>query len=236
MILIQQNNNIVQNIPALPVVDTVLYSLYKDKQKADIIHQKADIIYPKVDIIPTEQQSPKIDDHILQNLYNNIPKYNGEGDVQKLYDFIDKVESYLAIGNMHTDVELDIITMKLIGTASLWWKHYKKIYNEDSVNKIKNWQQLRNMLLQNKVTDKHESLILSQLESLQQKGTIQEYNTTFDKLVMQIPDLSLNIERHYYLKRLKQDIRQLVKSNRENFQDMTTLKLAYLRQDNIFHL
>src|SRR5579871_3178883 len=93
MTLIQQNNNIVQNTPASPVVDTVLYSPYKDKQKVDIIHQKADIIHLKVDIILTEQQSPKIDDHILQNLYNNIPKYDEKGDVQKLYDFIDKVES-----------------------------------------------------------------------------------------------------------------------------------------------
>src|SRR5579871_4310381 len=120
MTLIQQNNNIVQNILASPVVDIILYSPYKDKQKTDIIHQKADIIYLKADIILTVQQSPKIDDHILQNLYNNIPKYDRERDVQKLYDFINKVKSYLAIGNMYTDVELDIIIMKLIGTASLW--------------------------------------------------------------------------------------------------------------------
>src|SRR5579871_6162973 len=98
MTLIQQNNNIVQNTPASPVVDTVLYSPYKDKQKADIIHQKADIIHPKADIISTEQQSLKINDHILQNLYNNIPKYDGEGDIQKFYNFINKVESYLAVG------------------------------------------------------------------------------------------------------------------------------------------
>src|SRR5579871_2052225 len=91
------------------------------------------------------------------------------------------------------------------------------------------------MLLQSKVTDEYKSLILSQLESLQQKGTIQKYNAAFDKLVMQIPDLSLNIERHYYLKGLKQDIRQLVEYNKENLQDMTTLKLACLRQDNILH-
>src|SRR5579871_6731607 len=100
------------------MVNTILYSPYKNKQKADIIH-------PKVDIIPTEQQSPKIDDHILQNLYNNIPKYDGEGDIQKLFDFIDKVKVYLVIGNMHANIELDIIIMKLIGTTSLWWRYYK---------------------------------------------------------------------------------------------------------------
>ena len=55
MTLIQQNNNIVQNTLASPVINTILYSPYKDKQKVDIIHQKIDIIHPKVDIIPTAQ-------------------------------------------------------------------------------------------------------------------------------------------------------------------------------------
>ena len=55
------------------------------------------------------------------------------------------------------------------------------------------------MLLQNKVTDEHENYILSQLEAIQQKGSIQEYNTTYDILIMQIPKLSFNIQKHYYL-------------------------------------
>ena len=122
MILIQQNNNIVQNTLALPVVDTILYSPYNDKQKVDIIYQKADIIYPKADIILTAQlqQSPKINDHILQNLYNNISQYNSDKETQKLYDFIDKVKSYLIITKLNMDIELEIIIVKLIRTASLW--------------------------------------------------------------------------------------------------------------------
>src|SRR5579871_1654451 len=70
----------------------------------------------------TESQKSinKIDEYILQNLYNSILKYNREEDIQKLYDFINKVESYLTIGNMYTDIKLNIIIRKLIGTVSLW--------------------------------------------------------------------------------------------------------------------
>src|SRR5579871_1000833 len=72
----------------------------------------------------TESQKSisKIDKYILQNLYNSIPKYDGEGDIQKLYDFIDKVESYLNMTRLDTDIELDIVTVKLTGTSSLWWR------------------------------------------------------------------------------------------------------------------
>src|ERR1017187_5026359 len=55
----------------------------------------------------------------------------------------------------------------------------------------------------------------------------------FDKLTMQISDLPERFEKHYDLKGLKKDIRQLVESNKDNLNDMMTLKAASLRQDNI---
>src|SRR5215471_11824478 len=69
----------------------------------------------------TESQKSvsRMDEYILQNLYNSIPKYDREGDIQKLYDFIDKVESYLNVTRLDTDIELDIVTVKLTGTANL---------------------------------------------------------------------------------------------------------------------
>ena len=89
------------------------------------------------------------------------------------------------------------------------------------------------MLLEYKVTDEHERQILTQLDMIQQKSTIQEYNVTFEKLTMQIAEMPLRIEMHYYLKGLKKELRQLIESNRENLKDMMTLKLACLRQDQI---
>src|SRR5579871_6457185 len=68
--------------------------------------------------IESQKSISKMDKYILQNLYNSIPKYDGERDIQKLYDFIDKVESYLNMTRLDTDIELDIVTVKLTGTSS----------------------------------------------------------------------------------------------------------------------
>ena len=50
---------------------------------------------------------------------------------------------------------------------------------------------------------------------------------------MQLLDLQLTIEMHYFLKRLKAEICQLVESNELNLTDMTILKNACLWQDHI---
>ena len=56
---------------------------------------------------------------MVKSVYDNIPRYDGEGDIQKLLNFIDKVEDYLAIADTMLMMEITLITMKLISTASL---------------------------------------------------------------------------------------------------------------------
>src|ERR1035438_6240116 len=68
---------------------------------------------------------------------------------------------------------------------------------------------------------------------MQQKGSVKEYNIAFDKLTMQMSDLPERFEKHYYLKGLRKEIRQLIESNKDNLDDMMTLKAACLRQDSI---
>ena len=177
----------------------------------------------------------KLDDGIIRNIYDCIQRYDGEGDIQKLYDFIDKVDSYMRIAKIDDNITIDLITIKLIGNASLWWRHHKQTVSMDSLERIKTWKQLKDMLLKHKITDEHERQTLTQLDILQQKNSIREYNIAFEKLTMQILELPLKIEMHYYLKGLKKEIRQLVESNRENLTDMMTLKLACLRQDQIIN-
>ena len=98
---------------------------------------------------------------------------------------------------------------------------------------MKDWKGLCELLFRNKITEEHEQHVLVQLDTIQQKGSVKDYNAVFDKLTMQISDLPERFEKHYYLKGLKKDIRQLVELNKDNLNDMMTLKTASLRQDNI---
>src|SRR5579871_1508012 len=54
-------------------------------------------------------------DSVTKNLYENIPKYNRESDVQKLLDFIDKVDDYLEVARLDPDLELKLIPVKFSG-------------------------------------------------------------------------------------------------------------------------
>jgi hypothetical protein len=57
--------------------------------------------------------------NLTNQIYGEIPKYDGEGDIQKLMDFIDKVENYLEMVEFPALTEVKAVTSKLIGTASL---------------------------------------------------------------------------------------------------------------------
>jgi hypothetical protein len=170
---------------------------------------------------------------MVKSIYDNISHYSGDGDMQKLLDFINKVNNYLAIANTMPAMEIALITMKLTGTASLLWRHHKRMYDALSPNRIQTWKGLHELLMQNKVTKEQERHILSQLDKHTQKDSVQKYTNEFERYTMQLIDLPLTIEMHYYLKGLKIEIRQLVESNELNLTCMTTLKNACLRQDHI---
>src|ERR1700716_4007797 len=87
--------------------------------------------------------------------------------------------------------------------------------------------------MQNKVTKEQERYVLSQLDSLKQKDSIQKYTNKFEHYTMQLIDLPLTIEMHYYIKGLKVEIRKIIESNELNLTDMATLKNACLWQDHI---
>ena len=173
---------------------------------------------------------------MTKSIYDNIPQYSGDSDIQTLLDFVDKVDDYLAIADNMSNMEIPLITMKLTGTASLLWRYHKHMHNASSPHRIQTWVGLRLLLMQSKVTKEHERYILSQLDAIKQKESVQKYNIEFERYTMRLLDLPLTIETHYYLKGLKVEIRQLVESNELNLTDMTTLKNACLRQDLITSL
>ena len=98
---------------------------------------------------------------MIKSIYDNIPQYSGDGDIQTLLDFIDKVDNYLVIADNTSTMEIPLITMKLMGTASLLWRYHKHMYNISSPHHIQTWKGLWQLLMQNKVTKEHERYILS---------------------------------------------------------------------------
>ena len=148
-------------------------------------------------------------------------------------DFADKVDDYVNMVEMVPTTMVTMITTKLTGTVSLLWRHHKKNVDVSSPLRIRDWKGLHDLLFRCKVTEEHERQVLAQLDTIQQKGSVKEYNIAFDKLTMQMSDLPERFEKHYYLKGLRKEICQLVESNKDNLDDMMTLKVVCLRQDSI---
>src|SRR5579871_2534768 len=53
-----------------------------------------------------------------KHIYENIPRYDGKGDIKKLLDFIDKADDYLKVANLKPEIVVKIISGKLSGQAS----------------------------------------------------------------------------------------------------------------------
>ena len=64
-----------------------------------------------------------ISDHnhngMVNSMYKSIPQYSGDGDIQKLLDFINKVDNYLSIVDTMPIMLIVLIIVKLMDTASL---------------------------------------------------------------------------------------------------------------------
>src|SRR5271170_1943130 len=121
---------------------------------------------------------------MIKSIYDNIPQYSGDSDIQTLLDFVDKVDDYLAVADNTSNMEVPLITMKLMGTASLLWRYHKHMHNASSPYRIQTWEGLRLLLMQSKVTKEHERYILSQLDAIKQKESVQKYNIEFERYTM----------------------------------------------------
>ena len=67
--------------------------------------------------------------------------------------------------------------------------------------------QLQELLMSNIINKEQERSILTQLERLQQTYSINIYTAEFERLIIQITELLLNIAMYFYLNRLKKEIR-----------------------------
>ena len=71
----------------------------------------------------TSTSNIAISDHnyngMVKSIYESIPQYSRDRDIQKLLDFIDKIDKYLSIANTMLIILIALIIVKLMGIASL---------------------------------------------------------------------------------------------------------------------
>ena len=71
-----------------------------------------------------------------------IPNYDGTVDVEKLDDWIDRLETYFSLGEYSSREKIKASTLKLSKHALTWWKSYKRKVNYSEVT----WKTFKELL------------------------------------------------------------------------------------------
>src|SRR5277367_1195143 len=169
---------------------------------------------------------------LTKELLRLIPRYDGNGGIQKLSEFTTNLENYVTRSNESIGDKLALASTKLTGDAKMWWlDHCNRTASYDDA-RIRTWQELCNKLKEIYAPPEQERATRNKLRNLKQRGTIADYTSEFRKLAMQISDFSDNEAKYAYLEGLQPKIQDLVISQKENFRDVRTLQAACLRNDN----
>ena len=67
---------------------------------------------------------------LLKNLMVTSPTYDGRGDTNKLFEFIQKHDSIFIVAEFNPSLELSTTISRLTGSASLWWHDHTSKYSE----------------------------------------------------------------------------------------------------------
>ena len=74
-----------------------------------------------------------------------IPKYDGTGDAQKLMEYIEGFEQYIAFDDeLSPTQQLALAVGKLSGDVKMWWREHRF----SGTKKIKTWDALRTALIE----------------------------------------------------------------------------------------
>src|SRR5271166_1492784 len=133
---------------------------------------------------------------LTKELLRLIPRYDGNGGIQKLSEFTTNLENYITRSNESIADKLALATTKLTGDAKMWWlDHCNRTASYDDA-RIRTWQELCNKLREIYAPPEQERATRNKLRNLKQRGTIADYTSEFRKLAMQISDFSDNAAKN----------------------------------------
>jgi len=78
------------------------------------------------DTSTTRNSSIHYENELVKEIMKQIPRYDGTGNTQKLFEFIDNVELYLSTAEVTSRSELNLAVSKLTGDARMWWRDHQQ--------------------------------------------------------------------------------------------------------------
>ncbi|KAK1377226.1 hypothetical protein POM88_033419 [Heracleum sosnowskyi] len=117
-----------------------------------------------------------------------LPMYDGSVDVEKLDDWIERLETYFTLYGFSSKEKIIFATLKLSSHALMWWKSYRKYCNDE---KTVSWRKFKELLKKQLYPVGFVEERWQKWYNLRQKFNqlVQEYTTEFQNqaMVLDIP-------------------------------------------------
>ncbi|KAJ3160796.1 hypothetical protein HDU88_007848 [Geranomyces variabilis] len=136
-------------------------------------------------------RKPKVSASFLKELRQAISKYDGTRSLQKLYNFVDKVNVYIRAKPDVTDKEIiDLVELKFEGAAATWWRSARNKVAPGHKQRLKyrTWRDVRRGLQKTFMPQEDALAMRKQLQVLKQTGSVAKYNDQFWQIAEQIVD------------------------------------------------
>jgi hypothetical protein len=189
----------------------------------------AELELEKRSATPSSLTNTRAESDINKELIRLIPNYNGTGGIQKLLQFVNKVEDYVTNTNLGPEAELRLAVAKLTDDAAMWWLEQQRTAPNDP-KRITGWEGLKRGLRQEYVPAENDEQLRVELLALKQTGSVAEYNTAFRRISLQMSDLESSEAKFLYKRGLKPRILDLVLT-KDNISTVRELQLACLKLD-----
>lgn len=164
---------------------------------------------------------------VAKELLKQVPTFSGDmGSPQPLLEFIAKMDDFLEVAYLPPILETKMAVSKLTSTAHIWWRR-----QESQGTAPQTWNLLKTALRLRFTPPAFTSTIRDKLDDLSQTTSVVAYNNAFNKLIMQVPDMSRGEIEHRYLKGLKRPIYSAIIS--KDLTDLDYMQEAATRQEQL---
>lgn len=130
-----------------------------------------------------------------------FPSFSGDNPE----GWILQAEKYFTLCHSTDTEKVELACISMTGEALIWFQR------EDSQQVIRSWEELKKKLLKQFQINSEANLAYEGLMSLRQEGTVAQYRTEFEKLIVPIQGCPRVLLEAAFINGLRSDIRSQVK-------------------------
>ncbi|KAK9689681.1 hypothetical protein RND81_09G074900 [Saponaria officinalis] len=131
----------------------------------------------------TRSKKDKRKDDDDRSLKLDIPEFNGDGDAEKLLDWIRQTKRIFEYKDYDERKKFKVATLKLTKYASLWYENMKRQRRRDGKPKVETWEKLKKHLTKRFLPRDYEQDSYLKLTSLsQENSSVSDYISEFEKM------------------------------------------------------